>query len=59
VINISKLMGKRVIGANAYALGDVTGAQIDTEKWTITHLHVSLTEEATGSSGSGNPSWAQ
>jgi len=46
VINIGKLMGKKVIGANAYMLGEVNGAQIDTEKWQVTHLHVSLTDEA-------------
>jgi len=46
VINIGKLMGKKVIGANAYMLGEVHGAQVDTEKWQVTHLHVSLTDEA-------------
>jgi sporulation protein YlmC with PRC-barrel domain len=40
------VIGKRVIGANAYTLGEVTGADVDTEKWQITHLHVSLTDEA-------------
>jgi len=46
LVVFSKLVGKRVIGANAYMLGEVTGADVDTEKWQITHLHVSLTEEA-------------
>jgi len=40
------VIGKRVIGADAYTLGEVTGADVDTEKWQITHLHVSLTDEA-------------
>lgn len=43
---ISRVIGKRVIGANAYTLGEVTGADVDTGKWQITHLHVSLTDEA-------------
>jgi len=40
------LMGKRVIGANAYLLGEVNGADVETEKWQVTYLHVSLTDEA-------------
>jgi sporulation protein YlmC with PRC-barrel domain len=44
--SVSKLMGKRVIGANAYLLGEVNGADVDTAKWQVTHLHVSLTDEA-------------
>jgi len=55
VINIGKLMGKRVIGANAYTLGEVNGAQVDTEKWQVTHLHVSLTDEATRELGFRKP----
>lgn len=47
LVIFSKLVGKKVIGANAYMLGEVTGADVDTEKWQITHLHVSLTDEAT------------
>jgi len=39
-------MGKRVIGANAYLLGEVNGADVETEKWQVTYLHVSLTDEA-------------
>ncbi len=46
MVSVSKLFGKKVIGANAYTLGEVTGADVDTEKWQITHLHVSLTDEA-------------
>jgi sporulation protein YlmC with PRC-barrel domain len=50
-------VGKRVIGANAYMLGEVTGADVDTEKWQITHLHVSLTDEATRELGFKAVSW--
>jgi len=48
-------MGKRVIGADAYVLGEVNGAQIDTEKWQVTHLHASLTDEATRELGFKKP----
>jgi len=55
LVIISKLIGKKVIGANAYMLGEVTGADVDVEKWQITHLHVSLTEEATRELGFKKP----
>jgi sporulation protein YlmC with PRC-barrel domain len=53
--SVSKLMGKRVIGANAYLLGEVNGADVDTAKWQVTHLHVSLTNEATRELGFKKP----
>jgi sporulation protein YlmC with PRC-barrel domain len=49
------MVGKRVIGANAYLLGEVAGADIDTEKWQLTHLHVSLTDDATRELGYKKP----
>ena len=55
MVVFSKLIGKKVIGANAYMLGEVTGADVDAEKWLITHLHVSLTEEATRELGFKKP----
>jgi len=55
LVIISKLIGKKVIGANAYTLGEVTGADVDVEKWLITHLHVSLTEDATRELGFRKP----
>jgi sporulation protein YlmC with PRC-barrel domain len=55
MVVFSRLVGKKVIGANAYALGEVTGADVDTEKWQITHLHVSLTDEATRELGFKKP----
>lgn len=55
MVSVSKLMGKRVIGANAYTLGEVHGADVDTEKWQVTHLHVSLTDEATRELGFKKP----
>jgi len=47
LVTFSKLIGKKVIGANAYTLGEAQGADVDTDKWQITHLHISLTDEAT------------
>lgn len=46
MVTFSKLVGKKVIGTNAYTLGEMHGADVDTGKWQITHLHVGLTDEA-------------
>ena len=55
MVSVSKLIGKKVIGANAYVLGEVTGADVDTEKWQMTHLHVSLTDDAARELGFRKP----
>ena len=55
VTSLSELMGKKVVGANAYMLGEVNGAEIDTKKWEVTHLHVNLTGEATRELGFQKP----
>lgn len=55
MVTFSKLMGKKVIGANAYSLGEVHGADVDTGKWQVTHLHVSLTDEASRELGFKKP----
>ena len=47
MVSVSKLNGKKVIGANAYTLGEIIGADADTGKGQITHLRVGLTDEAT------------
>ena len=51
----SRMVHKRVIGANAYSLGEVVGADIDTGKWQATHLHVSLADDATRELGFKKP----
>lgn len=55
VTSLNELIGKNVIGAKAYMLGEVNGAEVDTEKWQVTHLHVSLTGEATRELGFKKP----
>ena len=57
MITVSKLNGRKVITANAYTLGEIDGATVDTDKWQITHLDVSLTEEATRELGFKKPRW--
>lgn len=46
MVDVDKLKGKKVIGRKAYTLGEVDGAEVDTEKWEVTHLRVKLTDEA-------------
>jgi len=55
LVTFSRLVGKKVIGANAYTLGEMLGADVDTGKWQITHLHVSLSDEATRELGFRKP----
>ena len=45
----------KVITANAYTLGEVEGAHVDTDEWKITHLDVGLTKEATKELGFKKP----
>ena len=54
-MRVSKLNGMNVITANAYVLGEVEGAEVDTDKWKVTHLDVSLTNEATKELGFKKP----
>jgi sporulation protein YlmC with PRC-barrel domain len=54
-MKVSKLNGKKVITANAYTLGEVTGAHVDSKDWKITHLAVGLTKEATQELGFKKP----
>jgi sporulation protein YlmC with PRC-barrel domain len=54
-MKVSKLNGMKVITANAYTLGEVEGAHVDTDKWKITHLDVELTKEATKELGFKKP----
>jgi len=46
LVSVEKLNGKKVIGAKAFALGEVKGIEVDTDNWEVTHLHVKLTDEA-------------
>ena len=54
-MKVSKLNGMKVITANAYTLGQVEGAHVDTDKWKLTHLDVELTKEATKELGFKKP----
>jgi sporulation protein YlmC with PRC-barrel domain len=40
------LDGMRVVSLDAKNVGEVTGIEIDEKKWTITHIHIELTDDA-------------
>jgi sporulation protein YlmC with PRC-barrel domain len=54
-MEVSKLYGIQVITDDAYTLGEVEGAHADPDQWKITHLEVSLTNEATKELGFKKP----
>ncbi len=45
----------KVITTDAFTIGEVTGAEVDTGLWQITHLHVALTNEITEELGFKKP----
>ena len=53
--NVNELMGKVVVGSKAYTLGTVNGVEVDLAMWQVTHLHVSLSTEATRELGFRKP----
>jgi sporulation protein YlmC with PRC-barrel domain len=46
VISFESLIDFKVLTSEAFSLGVVKGALVDTEKWTITYLHVKINDEA-------------
>ena len=46
-MKVGNMNGMKVISDDAYTLGEVEGAHVDTKTWQITHLDVELTKEAT------------
>jgi sporulation protein YlmC with PRC-barrel domain len=55
LVSVSELNGKKVIGAGAFTVGEVEGAELDTKNWQVTHLQVKLTSEATEQLGFKKP----
>lgn len=46
MISFENLVGLKVVTSRAFSLGVVKGARVDTENWSITHLHLKLDDEA-------------
>jgi sporulation protein YlmC with PRC-barrel domain len=46
VISFENLVGLKVLTSEAFSLGEVRGALVDTEKWNIKYIHVKINDEA-------------
>ncbi len=55
LVNSTNLNGKKVIGANAYIVGEVEGIDLNLENWHIEGLQVGLTNEAATEMGFKRP----
>jgi sporulation protein YlmC with PRC-barrel domain len=51
MINIEDVLGLQVVTSGAHIIGEVKGAQIDTESWAVKYLNVKLSGEAAESLG--------
>jgi sporulation protein YlmC with PRC-barrel domain len=47
--------GMKVITGDAYTLGEIDGAHVDTKTWQLTYFEVTLTKEATRELGFKKP----
>ena len=55
MMKVKKLNGLKVITLDAQNLGEIAGAQVDTDTWTITDLEVKLNKEAIQEMGLKKP----
>lgn len=51
MVSIDSLYGKNVIETGGTIIGEIKGAEINTSSWTVTHLHVKLSNTASESLG--------
>jgi len=55
MIKVSTVIGRKVITTDAFTVGEVSGAEMDPDRWRITHIDVSLTKDATKELGFKKP----
>lgn len=51
LVSFEKIVGMQIISSKAHVLGEVSGVEVNTENWQITHLHVKLDNEAAAKLG--------
>jgi sporulation protein YlmC with PRC-barrel domain len=51
VVSLDMISGKNVIGQGGDDLGEVKGAEINTNTWNVTHLQIKLSSKASDSLG--------
>jgi sporulation protein YlmC with PRC-barrel domain len=59
LVNSSKLVGKKVVGASGYFVGEVEGLDVDLENWKVTGFQVGLTNDAATEMGFKRPFLSQ
>jgi sporulation protein YlmC with PRC-barrel domain len=42
----SKLDGMKIVSLDAKDVGEINGAEVDTKNWSITHIHIELSDSA-------------
>jgi sporulation protein YlmC with PRC-barrel domain len=55
VLKVGNMNGMKVITVDAFTLGEIDGAHVDTKTWQLTYFEVSLTKEATRELGFKKP----
>ena len=54
-MKFSKIDGMKVFSSDAFKVGEVSGAEIKTKQWEITHLYIELSDEAATKLGYKKP----
>lgn len=54
-MKFSKINGMKVLSSDAFLLGEISGADVNTKNWNITHIYVALTDEAATKLGYKKP----
>lgn len=51
MVSIDSLSGKNVIGAGGIIIGEIKGAEVNTNTWEVTHLQIKLSGTASDTLG--------
>ena len=54
-MKFSKIDGMKVLSSDAFRVGEVSGADINTNSWEITHLYIELSDDAATKLGYKKP----
>jgi len=52
-----KLDGMNVVTLDGFEAGEISGMEINTKKWEVTHMHIELSDEAVKELGYKKPLW--
>lgn len=54
-MKFSKINDMKVFSSDAFLIGEISGADVNTKKWMITHLYIELSDEAVTKLGYKKP----